>query len=61
MSIEKETKDNIKRWVKARRSKRITQNEIAKMTGVSRSHIANFERLRVNNMFLYNFYHNMFD
>lgn len=61
MSIEKETKDNIKRWVKSRRSKRITQNEIAKMTGVSRSHIANFERLRVNNMFLYNFYHNMFD
>ena len=61
MSIEKETKDNIKRWVKTRRYKKITQNEIAKMTGVSRSHIANFERLRVNNMFLYNFYHNMFD
>ncbi len=61
MSIEKETKDNIKRWVKSRRSKKITQNEIAKMTGMSRSHVANFERLRVNNMFLYNFYHNMFD
>lgn len=61
MILEKETKDNIKRWVKSRRSKKITQNEIAKMTGMSRSHIANFERLRVNNMFLYNFYHNMFD
>ena len=61
MSIEKETRDNIKRWVKARRSKHITQNEVAKMTGMSRSHVANFERLRVNNMFLYNFYHNMFD
>lgn len=61
MSIEKETKDNIKRWVKSRRSKKITQNEIAKMTGMSRSNVANFERLRVNNMFLYNFYHNMFD
>lgn len=61
MSIENETKDNIKRWVKSRRSKKITQNEIAKMTGMSRSHVANFERLRVNNMFLYNFYHNMFD
>ena len=61
MSIEKETKDNIKRWVKSRRSKKITQNEIAKMTGMSRSHVANFERLRVNNMFLYDFYHNMFD
>lgn len=61
MNIEKETRDNIKRWVRARKSKHITQLEVSKMTGMSRSHIANFERLRVNNMFLYNFYHNMFD
>jgi transcriptional regulator with XRE-family HTH domain len=61
MNIEKETRDNIKRWVRARKSRHITQLEVSKMTGMSRSHIANFERLRVNNMFLYNFYHNMFD
>ena len=56
-----EVHENIKRWVKVRRSKRITQKEISRMTGLSRSHIANFEALRINNMFLYNFYHNMFD
>lgn len=61
MNIEKETRDNIKRWVRARKSRHITQLEVSKMTGMSRSHIANFERLRVNNMFLYNFYYNMFD
>ena len=30
------------------------------MTGVSRSHIANFESGRVNNMYLYDFYINKF-
>lgn len=42
------------------RKKKFSQLEISKMTGVSRSHIANFENLRVNNMYLYDFYLNQF-
>ena len=61
MSIENETLKNIKRWVEIRKVKGITQKEMSKISGVSRSHIANFEGLRVNNMYLYNLYHDMFD
>lgn len=42
------------------RKKKFSQLEVSKMTGVSRSHIANFENLRVNNMYLYDFYLNQF-
>lgn len=42
------------------RKKKFSQLEVSKMTGVSRSHIANFENLRVNNMYLYDFYLNHF-
>lgn len=38
------------------RKKTCTQEEVSKMTGVSRSNIANFEAGRVNNMYLYDFY-----
>lgn len=60
MNIEKETKEQIKKWVEVRRKRKLTQEDISKITGVSRPNIANFERLRVNNMYLYSFYHNMF-
>lgn len=42
------------------RKKKCTQLEVSKMTGVSRSHIANFENGRVNNAYLYDFYINHF-
>lgn len=54
-----EVKDKIKLLVEERK-REFTQLEIAKMTGVSRSHIANFESGRVNNMYLYDFYINKF-
>lgn len=44
----------------AQRKKEYTQMEVSKMTGVSRSHIANFESGRVNNAYLYDFYINHF-
>lgn len=50
-----EVKQRIHNLVENRR-KTCTQLEVAKMTGVSRSHIANFERGIVNNMYLYDFY-----
>lgn len=50
-----ELKERIHNLVENRR-RTCTQMEIAKMTGVSRSHIANFERGIVNNMYLYDFY-----
>lgn len=50
-----ELKERIHNLVENRR-KTCTQMEVAKMTGVSRSHIANFERGIVNNMYLYDFY-----
>ena len=56
MSIEKETLDQIRRWAKVRKDKKITQIEMSKITGVSRPNIANFENGRVNNMYLYNMY-----
>lgn len=61
MSIEKETLDQIRRWAKVRKDKKITQIEMSKITGVSRPNIANFENGRVNNMYLYNMYRSMFD
>lgn len=61
MSIEKDTLDQIKRWAKIRKDKKITQIEMSKITGVSRPNIANFENGRVNNMYLYNMYRSMFD
>ena len=61
MSIQLETMNQISDWVKVRKAKGITQEEMSKMSGVSRSNIANFERLRVNNMYLFNFYKMMFD
>jgi predicted transcriptional regulator len=61
MSIEKDTLDQIKRWAKVRKDKKITQIEMSKITGVSRPNIANFENGRVNNMYLYNMYRSMFD
>lgn len=54
-----EVKDKIKLLVEERKRK-CTQLEVSKMTGVSRSHIANFESGRVNNMYLYDFYINRF-
>ena len=50
-----ELKERIHNLVENRR-RTCTQMEVAKMTGVSRSHIANFERGIVNNMYLYDFY-----
>lgn len=61
MKIKTMTEENIKKWVEIRKEKKITQEEISKITGVSRSHIANFENLRVNNMYLFNYYRNLFD
>lgn len=55
-----ELKKKIKRMSELRKLK-YTQEEISKMTGVSRSHISNFEQGRVNNMYLYDFYINMFE
>ena len=52
-------KERIK-LLSAERKKRYTQIEVSKMTGVSRSHIANFENGRVNNAYLYDFYVNHF-
>lgn len=52
-------KEKIKLLVDERK-KKYSQLEVSKMTGVSRSHIANFENLRVNNMYLYDFYLNQF-
>lgn len=43
-----------------KRKQLFTQEQISKMTGVSRSHISNFENGRVNNMYLYDFYMNAF-
>lgn len=54
-----EVKEKIKRLVENRKHQ-CTQLEVSKMTGVSRSHIANFESGRVNNMYLYDFYINKF-
>lgn len=48
-------KERIK-LLSAERKKKYTQLEVSKMTGVSRSHIANFENGRVNNAYLYDFY-----
>lgn len=48
-------KERIK-LLSAERKKKYTQLEVSKMTGVSRSHIANFESGRVNNAYLYDFY-----
>lgn len=61
MGIRKMAEEDIRRWVEIRKEKKITQEEISKITGVSRSHIANFENLRVNNMYLFNYYRSLFD
>lgn len=61
MNIEKETKEKIMKWVEVRKARKLTQADMSKITGVSRPNIANFERCRVNNMYLFNFYLNMFD
>lgn len=61
MNIENQTNEQIKKWVEIRKSRKITQQAMAEITGVSRSHIANFENLRVNNMYLFNYYRNLFD
>ena len=50
-----EVKDKLSILVQNRK-RSCTQLEVSKMTGVSRSHIANFESGRVNNMYLYDFY-----
>lgn len=54
-----EIKERIKALA-AQRKNKYTQMEISKMTGVSRSHISNFESGRVNNAYLYDFYINNF-
>lgn len=54
-----EIKEKIFELAKKRKEK-MTQEEVSKMTGVSRPNIANFERGRVNNMYLYDFYLNAF-
>lgn len=61
MNIEKQAQENIKKWVKVRKQQGITQKDVSEITGVSRPHIANFEALRVNNMYLYSVYQDMFD
>lgn len=61
MYIKRKTEEDIRKWVQIRKEKKITQEEISKITGVSRSNIANFENLRVNNMYLFNYYRNLFD
>lgn len=61
MDIKKETNAQIKKWVDIRKARKITQRSMAEITGVSRSHITNFENLRVNNMYLFNYYRNLFD
>ena len=61
MNIEAITKDQIKRWVDIRKQRNITQRTMAELTGVSRGHISNFENLKVNNMYLFNFYQKLFD
>lgn len=38
------------------RKRTCSQADVAEWSGYSRSHIANFEAGRVNNMYLYNFY-----
>lgn len=38
----------------------MTQKEMSEVSGVSRSNIANFEAGRVNNMYLYDLYLDMF-
>lgn len=59
--IEDMTNEQIKKWVEIRKERKITQQVMAEITGVSRSHIANFENLRVNNMYLFNYYQKLFD
>ena len=61
MNIENLTNEQIKKWVEIRKARKITQQAMAEITGVSRPHIANFENLRVNNMYLFNYYRNLFD
>lgn len=55
----KELKDKIRILADAR-SKKMTQQEMSELSGVSRSNIANFEAGRVNNMYLYDLYLSMF-
>lgn len=43
-----------------KRKEIMTQDQVSKMTGVSRSNVANFERGRINNMYLYDFYLTVF-
>ena len=50
-----ELKDKIK-ILAMERKKAFTQSEVSRMTGVSRSNISNFEKGRVNNAYLYDFY-----
>lgn len=54
--IDKKLRDKIAPLVIERRYAGLTQEDVSKMTGVSRSHISNFERGRINNMYLYDFY-----
>lgn len=61
MNIEKMVNDDISKWVQMRQKRGITQKAMAEITGVSRGHISNFERLKVNNMYLYNYYRKLFD
>lgn len=56
----KELYDKIQKMALERKKRRITQEALSQMTGVSRSHISNFERGVVNNMYLYDFYQKMF-
>lgn len=54
--INEDLKQKIDSLVMLRKMSGLTQETISKMTGVSRSNIANFERGYINNMYLYDFY-----
>lgn len=56
----KEIYDKIRAASFNRKKQKFTQEDVSKMTGVSRSNISNFERGLVNNMYLYSFYMDKF-
>lgn len=58
--INQDLKSKIDSLVMLRKMSGLTQEAVSKMTGVSRSNIANFERGYINNMYLYDFYLNKF-
>lgn len=58
--INEELKRKIAKLAIVRKKSGYTQKDIYLITGVSRSHIANFERGIVNNAYLFDFYNTKF-